>query len=94
MRVQGWFTYRLQGGEGRPGLETVLRDKTSPRERPPVPAVGQVVVEVRVPVEGVVRIRRHPSFPLGLGSICGTGDEEGASGVLLEAASEINSSLF
>lgn len=92
-QMEDSFTYRLQSGEGRPGLETVLRDKTSTRERPPVPAVRQVAVEMRVPVEGVVRIHSHPSFPLRFSPICRTGDEEGASRVLLKATSEINSSL-
>lgn len=49
---------------------------------------------MRVPVEGVVGIRSHPPFLLRFSPIGRTGDQKGASLVLLEATSEINSSFF
>lgn len=78
------FTHWQQGGEGRPRLEAVLGGETRSRESPPIPAVLAVAVEVCVAVEGVVRVCRHPSFPLGFSAVCGTGDEEGAALVLLK----------
>lgn len=75
--------YGLQSGEGRPGLEAVLRGKACSRERGPVPAVGEVAVEVSVSVVSVVRICCHPSFLLWLRPIGGTGDQKGTTLVLL-----------
>lgn len=91
-RRRGSSTYRLQRGEGRPGLEAVLGDEPSTREGRPVPAVMQVAVEMRVPVEGVVWIQSHPSFLLRFSPVCGTGDEEGPSPVLLKVTSDNDSS--
>lgn len=76
--------HRLQSGEGRPRLEAILRSETRPRERPPIPAVLAVAVEVGVAVERVVWVGRHPALLLGLGAVGGAGDQEGAAGVLLE----------
>lgn len=80
----GGFSHRLQSGEGRPGLEAVLRGKTRSRESPPIPAVWNVAVEMRVPVAGVVGVRCHPSFLLRFSPVCRAGYEEWATLVLLK----------
>lgn len=78
------FSYRLQSGKGRPGLETIFRGKTRPWEGPPVPAVEDVAVEVNVSVVRIVGILRHPSFLLRFSPVRWTGDKKRATLVLLK----------
>lgn len=83
-RMEGLCGHRLQSGEGRPGLEAVFRGETCSWERPPVPAVQEVAVEMCIPIERVVGVRCHPSFLLRFSSVCRTGDEERPTLVLLK----------
>lgn len=79
--------YRLQGGEGGPRLESVLRGEARAREIPPIPTVVSVAVEVDIAVEWIIGVCCHPPLLLRLGTIGRTRDQEGATRVLLYGAS-------
>lgn len=81
---EGLFIHRLQSGEGRPRLEAIFRGEPGSRESPPIPAVQDVAVEMCVPIVKVVGVHCHPSLLLRFSPVCRTGDEKGATLVLLK----------